>query len=101
MDLAICTIEKANSLVNKLIEEKRYFDVEFIIIDELHMVQDQQRGFLLETIIIKLNTIQKMFNQVNRFQIVAMSATINGLHLLKKWLKTAEIYQSEYRPVPL
>ena len=57
MDLAICTIEKANSLVNKLIEERRYFDVEFIIIDELHMVQDQQRGFLLETIIIKLNTI--------------------------------------------
>ena len=42
-----------------------------------------------------------MFNQVNRFQIVAMSATINGLHLLKKWLKSTEIYQSEYRPVPL
>ena len=37
-DLAICTIEKANSLFNKLIEEKLYFDIEFIIIDEFHLI---------------------------------------------------------------
>ena len=40
VDLAICTIEKANSLLNKLIEEQLYFDVEFFIIDEFHLVQD-------------------------------------------------------------
>jgi DNA polymerase theta len=39
-DIAICTIEKANSLVNKLIEEQLFFDVEFFIIDEFHLVQD-------------------------------------------------------------
>lgn len=38
VDLAICTIEKANSLLNKLIEEQLYFDVEFFIIDEFHLV---------------------------------------------------------------
>lgn len=40
IDLAICTIEKANSLVNKLIEDKRYFDIQFLIIDEFHFAQD-------------------------------------------------------------
>ena len=38
MDLAICTIEKANSLMNKIIEEKVYFDISFFIIDEFHLV---------------------------------------------------------------
>ena len=38
VDLAICTIEKANSLLNKIIEEELYFDVEFFIIDEFHLV---------------------------------------------------------------
>ena len=38
VDLAICTIEKANSLLNRLIEEQLYFDVEFFIIDEFHLI---------------------------------------------------------------
>jgi replicative superfamily II helicase len=37
-DLAICTIEKANSLVNKLIEEQLYFDVSFFVVDEFHLI---------------------------------------------------------------
>lgn len=39
VDLAICTIEKANSLMNKVIEEKVYFDISFFIIDEFHLVR--------------------------------------------------------------
>ena len=38
VDLTICTIEKANSLLNKLIEEELFFDIEFFIIDEFHLV---------------------------------------------------------------
>lgn len=38
VDLAICTIEKANGLVNRIIEEKLYFDIGFLIIDEFHLV---------------------------------------------------------------
>jgi replicative superfamily II helicase len=38
VDLAICTIEKANGLINRIIEEKLYFDIGFFIIDEFHLV---------------------------------------------------------------
>lgn len=36
--VAVCTIEKANSLVNRLLEEGRLPEVGIIVIDELHMV---------------------------------------------------------------
>jgi len=45
VDIAICTIEKANSLMNRLIEEKTYFDISFFIIDEFHLILDEQRGY--------------------------------------------------------
>lgn len=36
--VAVCTIEKANSLVNRLLEEGRLSELGIIVIDELHMV---------------------------------------------------------------
>ena len=53
--------------MNKLIEEQIYFDVSFFIIDEFHLIQDEQRGWMLETILSKLKTIEKIFEQPNAF----------------------------------
>lgn len=66
-DLAICTIEKANGLLNRLIEEKLYFDVQFLIIDEFHLIQDEQRGWMIESILSKLKTIETIMNRPNAF----------------------------------
>ena len=55
----------------------------------------------MENLIAKLKTIEKIFNQPNRYQIIGMSATLSGLDTLKKWLDKTEVFQSNHRPVPL
>ncbi|CAL5332901.1 unnamed protein product [Camellia sinensis] len=47
--VAVCTIEKANSLINRFLEEGRLLELRIIVIDELHMVGDQNRGYLGES----------------------------------------------------
>lgn len=59
MDLAICTIEKASSLVNKLIEEQMYDELGFMIIDEFHLLMDSHRGYLLESLVSKIKFLQQ------------------------------------------
>lgn len=54
VDVAICTIEKANSIINRLLENKKLFDVGIIVIDEAHLISDPNRGYLLELLIAKV-----------------------------------------------
>ena len=65
-NIVLCTIEKANQLMSTLIEEhrtcnehSRLLDIQSIIIDELHMIGDEQRGFLFEILLTKLVFINK------------------------------------------
>jgi replicative superfamily II helicase len=39
----VCTVEKANSALNKLIEEQRLHELACIVVDEAHMVADASR----------------------------------------------------------
>lgn len=53
--IAVCTIEKANSLVTRMIEDGTLSGVfSAVIVDELHMVDDEDRGYLLELLLTKL-----------------------------------------------
>lgn len=54
VELAICTIEKANIVTNQLIEEGREDQLLMVVVDELHLVGDSKRGYLLEVLLSKV-----------------------------------------------
>ncbi|XP_050459690.1 DNA polymerase theta [Cataglyphis hispanica] len=97
--VAIATIEKANSLVNRLMEEDDLSSLGAVIIDELHLLGDSNRGYLLELLLTKLKYMTIRNEDIN-IQLIGMSATLPNLILLAKWLN-AELYKTEFRPIPL
>ncbi|XP_058272098.1 DNA polymerase theta isoform X2 [Hemibagrus wyckioides] len=104
LDVAVCTIEKANGLINRLIEEDRMDLLGIVVVDELHMLGDSGRGYLLELLLTKIQYIAKKAaekcSDKSAVQLVGMSATLPNLDLLAGWLN-AELYHTDYRPVPL
>ena len=62
--------------------------------DELHMVTDNHRGYLMELIASKVLSLE------HQVQLIGMSATLNNTELLAKWLN-AKYYSTTYAPVPI
>ncbi|XP_044010406.1 DNA polymerase theta [Aphidius gifuensis] len=98
-DVAIATIEKANSLINQMMEEGGLENLGAVVIDELHLLSDPYRGYLLELLLTKLKYMTLKEENIN-IQLIGMSATLPNLDLLAKWLD-AELYKTDFRPIPL
>ncbi|KAK5990366.1 DNA polymerase theta [Cladobotryum mycophilum] len=93
-DIGICTLEKANMLINTAIEDCSVSELRAVVLDELHMIDDDHRGYLLELIATKLLSLEQPI------QIIGMSATLPNANLVAKWLN-AHSYETRYRPVPI
>eukprot|EP01113_Clastostelium_recurvatum_P040538 TRINITY_DN6311_c0_g1_i7.p1 TRINITY_DN6311_c0_g1~~TRINITY_DN6311_c0_g1_i7.p1 ORF type:complete len:980 (+),score=109.11 TRINITY_DN6311_c0_g1_i7:49-2988(+) len=93
--IMVATIEKAFAIVNHMIEEKRLDELGCVVVDELHMVGDGDRGVLLEIMLSKL-----VYLRPGAIQIIGMSATAPNIEEIAYWLRAGE-YTSPFRPVPL
>ncbi|MDD5418183.1 MAG: DEAD/DEAH box helicase [Candidatus Nanoarchaeia archaeon] len=91
-DIIIVTAEKLDSMIRH--GAPWLDDVFTVVIDEIHLLDDAERGPTLEVLITLLRIL------LRKFQIIALSATIKNAKELAEWLD-AELVFSEYRPVAL
>uniref|UniRef100_A0A182QX53 DNA polymerase theta n=1 Tax=Anopheles farauti TaxID=69004 RepID=A0A182QX53_9DIPT len=98
IDLAVCTIEKANSIVNRLLEQGTLTSLGLVVVDEVHLISDPSRGYILELLLTKIRFVAARSN--HRTQIVCMSATLPNIDLLARWLE-ADLYHTDFRPIAL
>ena len=109
IDLAVCTIEKANTLVNRLITSQSLHKISMIVVDEVHMCADPSRGYILELMLSKIAYLTQRDPEnatgvpSNRTtpQLVCMSATLPQLPTLCTWLNNAALFSTSFRPIPL
>jgi helicase len=91
-DIIVTTNEKADSLLRH--RAKWVGDVSLVVADEVHLLNDADRGPTLEVVLARLM-------QVNPdVQLVVLSATIKNVEEVAEWLKAISV-TTEWRPVTL
>ena len=117
VDVAVCTIERANGLINRLIADGRASELSVLVLDELHMMAEQRRGYLLEAMVMKVRLACGSLDGSGGMeggppppggtgapppvlQIVGMSATLPNLKEVADWLG-GHLFTGNERPVPL
>ena len=53
--IGVCTIEKANIIVNRMMEQNELSQIGCVVLDEMHMLGDEYRGYMLELLATKLH----------------------------------------------
>ncbi|OHT02162.1 DEAD/DEAH box helicase family protein [Tritrichomonas foetus] len=91
--IAICTFEKAHTLINAAIRNKYIDKFQLVVIDEIHMLGDSHRGATVEALVAKMKLLP------NPPQIIGLSATINAddANIYGKWLN-GYVYSCADRP---
>jgi helicase len=91
-DVIITTNEKADSLLRH--RAKWMDEISLVIADEVHLLNDSERGPTLEVVLARLMQINP------DAQLLALSATVKNADEAAEWLK-AESVTTEWRPVTL
>lgn len=80
-----------------MVEINQVARIKTVVIDELHLIGDESRGYILELLLTKL-VYMKQDQPSIPLQIIAMSATFPNLSQVATWLN-AELYVTHFRPV--
>ncbi|MFB6136222.1 MAG: ATP-dependent DNA helicase [Halobacteriaceae archaeon] len=91
-DVVVATSEKVDSLVRN--GATWIDDLSCVVADEVHLVDDPNRGPTLEV------TLAKLRERVADLQVVALSATVGNAGEVADWLD-AELVESTWRPIEL
>ncbi|AXG05488.1 ATP-dependent DNA helicase [Haloplanus rubicundus] len=91
-DIVVATSEKVDSLVRN--GAPWIDDLTCVVADEVHLVDDPNRGPTLEVTLAKLRRIN------SGLQVVALSATVDNADEVADWLD-AELVKSDWRPIDL
>ena len=91
-DIIVATSERADSLIRH--NPSWLTEVGCLVSDEIHLINDSNRGPTLEVTLSK-------FREINpNIQIIGLSATVSNSKDVAKWLG-ATLVESDFRPVPL
>jgi helicase len=91
-DIIVATSEKVDSLLRN--RTRWIHDITLLVIDEIHLIDSENRGPTLEMVIAKLRFRNPAM------QVIGLSATIGNPQMLAGWLG-AELVTSIWRPVDL
>ena len=82
--IAVCTFEKVHSLLNMAIKDNYINKFKLLVIDEIHMIGENQRGAIIEAIIVKTLLMKPRIN----IRIIGLTATLNYDDAIKmsKWI---------------
>ena len=99
-DILVTTPEKADSATRKHDSARYGFitDVDCVVIDEVHLLDSESRGGVLEVVVSRLRRLCDP-------RVVALSATMRNVEDVADWLdappETTFSFGDEYRPVDL
>ncbi len=99
-DVLVMTPEKADSATRKHDSRRYQFitDVDCCVIDEVHLLDSDRRGAVLEVTVSRLRRLCSP-------RVVALSATMSNIDDVADWLDAGEAttfaFGDDYRPVPL
>jgi helicase len=91
-DIVVATSEKVDSLVRN--GAPWIDDLSCVVSDEIHLVDDRERGPTLEVTLAKLQRLN------HDLQTVALSATVGNAPEIAEWLDAA-LVDSDWRPIEL
>lgn len=108
--ILLATPEKWDSVTRSWVGQKAFVQsIRLLLIDEIHLVNDGERGATLEAVISRMKTIRSLIwpTEPDNLRFVGVSATVSNVKDIAEWFSTptskAEIYQVDpkERPVKL